>query len=216
MELLSFKNYTIHITETDNGKGYWKYIEYKIWDRKNKLLFNKTRNYSTSNHCFFEKDGKDYMLFSENYHGGQSIFCFQTLEYNNYVPIEKQKEHFCWASIYPNPDSNIVAVHGCYWGDPFDINFYKMKDDPMELPYEYFHSIENVWDVDTDESIPNAWYDDEIEFTRNYSCAYEDGKIHGPFTDILKKVGSKLLRSKNEKELLCQWNKYKKEYSEWL
>jgi hypothetical protein len=93
------------------------------------------RNYGQFWHTWLQHpNGNEYLLCGEDYQG-YSVLNLNTGNYQAYFPEAGYKgSGFCWAAVYPSPDSLVLAVAGCYWACPYDLVLFDFRS-PEVLPY---------------------------------------------------------------------------------
>lgn len=90
------------------------------------------RNYAWLGHAWLIKGTKEYFIFSEDYCGGYGILDLETGQKSIYKsPIEG----FCWSTFKPSLDGNYIAVVGCFWAGPQEIEVRRIPEDPMVFPW---------------------------------------------------------------------------------
>lgn len=93
------------------------------------------RNYGVFPHAWVEghRNGNSYLICGEDYQG-QTVVELNTTKRIDYVPDGARKGWgFCWGSIHPSPDGQMLAVEGCFWACPWEIRVYDFAD-PMNHP----------------------------------------------------------------------------------
>lgn len=137
--------YTLRVYPTNLSK----HRTYEV-ERDGKVIATWDYNYPADVYAFITtKEGKDYLLMTETYHGGQGCIDLQTGEKVTYDPKDdkaaptggfseifpSQREFWCWVQIGRyDQDNKTLQVEGCYWACPFSIRTFSMLD-PMKLPY---------------------------------------------------------------------------------
>lgn len=104
------------------------------------LIGTTTRNYGNpSIYHFLAQDGVDYLVISENYHGGYGVMKLLTGEKAIYDPAteghEEGTQFWCWAAVSSHdPERKELVIDGCYWACPYDLTTFDFSS-PMSPPY---------------------------------------------------------------------------------
>lgn len=86
---------------------------------------NDTRDF----HAWISRDGKDYLLYSEDLEGQTVI----DLSSRQVAGFSSPDDPFIWAEFHPSPDKSRLAIIGCYWACPYLVKIYDFRE-PMNLP----------------------------------------------------------------------------------
>ena len=72
-------------------------------------------------------DGNDYFIFDEDLYG-YSVLELSSMKSMHYIPAESYaepeeatQETFIWGDCFYNPETNLLAVNGCYWACPYSV-----------------------------------------------------------------------------------------------
>lgn len=124
--------FTLVIQKYSTGPNTWDYSR-GIVTNHDEVIADIIRNYGHFPFCFAEKDGKEYLLYGEDYQG-YGILDLETGERKDYLPTEAKKGFgFCWAEI--KQEGGNLLVNGCFWACPYENVTYDFSN-PMELPYK--------------------------------------------------------------------------------
>ena len=116
-------------------------------------------------HIFRHANGKQYLLFHIDLYG-YSILELESGKEFHYVPSESFSkdgngfdETFLWVVPHYDPESNLIAVEGCYWAYPYSVIVTDFSDPFAEQPTERWIDIHALID-------PNFERYDDIDFVR--------------------------------------------------
>ncbi len=149
--------YKLVITPIDNGAGSWFYLDvgvYRVSDGH--LIGSTSRNYSNDHILHFvTQDGKDYLVISENYHGGYGVMDLETGEKAVYTPSkdpkEKHQQFWCWAGgVSHDPEKKELVIAGCYWAAPYERITFDFSN-PMSPPYRIIKIEDEEYEDDDEE-----------------------------------------------------------------
>ncbi len=189
---MNYKDYTIEIKKEKTSPNTWD-INYVKLFKSDKEIFSFTRNYHAFTKdviYFFERDGVDYMLFSETY-VDISILNLQTLKSKPLKLYKHDKAKgdsscgFCPVNIYvPNINDIVVdnysdekdkylplaLVQGCVWGGDqgnYDLRILDLRDlDNIKyLDKQYHLSYSKRLDIRQDVLINYEPEDDRMNLT---------------------------------------------------
>lgn len=109
-------------------EGCWDYSRGTIYRlRDNKEVCDIKRNYSVFNHSFIEKNNQEWMITGRSYMS-QTIINLDTGEEFELDKEQYNPYGFCWSKCRISPDGNTLAVSGCYWACPYEIQFFDFTD----------------------------------------------------------------------------------------
>lgn len=158
------KNYSLTIEYYEMGENNWNYSRGIVKEIKSgKIIADIKRNYSNFWHSWVVKDRNEYLICGEDYQG-QTVINLSERKISNYFPEAGEKGFgFCWANVFPSPNSKILAVEGCYWANPYDLVFFDFSH-PDELPYRELKRIESIDEIRgwNKEGFFELTYEDEI------------------------------------------------------
>lgn len=103
------------------------------------LVGTSTRNYGNHHILqFVAQDGRNYLILSEDYHGGHGAMDLETGEKATFNPTEGSDEgeqFWCWAGVESHdPVARALIVIGCYWGCPYERTTFDFSQ-PLSPPY---------------------------------------------------------------------------------
>lgn len=154
--------------------GYWNYtkgVVTRISD--NHIIAEIARNYSLFHHTFFMRDNGDGTQ-SEWLCAGKTYLsqCFINLDseeiYDNSDSKDITGHSFCWAKVYANPSGTILAVDGCVWGGPYEINFYDFSDPTKGRFLMSVKDFDTDYDLYCNDEYKAEWLDDDTFKYSNY------------------------------------------------
>lgn len=137
---------------------------YKKWDiavchADGRLIAAATRNFHDLGPILFFQHGvRDYLLISEDYHGGYGCIDLNTGNKATHDPVDtaEHSQHWCWFSVVDyNQDTHMLRISGCYWAAPFNVVTWHVSD-PMKPPYVLV-CIEDDEGFVTDDASARAW-----------------------------------------------------------
>ena len=79
---------------------------------------------------------------------------------------ENLEETFIWTDVHYDPESNLLAVSGCYWACPYSVIVLDFSEPMTEQPVEYWLDVRSIID-------PNYELYDDIDFDR-----WENGALY--------------------------------------
>jgi hypothetical protein len=129
--------YELLTSKYTTKEGCWNYSRGIIRNRGGGVIADVKRNYSHFPFCWVEdhQSGHDYLVCGEDYQG-QTIIELDTGNRKDYLPEEAKKGFgFCWVSVHPSPNKNILAVNGCIWAGPYEVLFVDFSNPMKELIY---------------------------------------------------------------------------------
>lgn len=150
--------YRLTVTLHETEPGCWGYTKGAAYGSSNcEPVAVVCRNYPAFPFAWVEDhpNGHDYLVCGADYQG-QTIVELDTGQRVDYLPSEAARgAAFCWASIEPSPSRRTLAVAGCIWGGPFEIQLVDF-DNPMSPRFpvlEVVESDEGAWIAEN----PDAW-----------------------------------------------------------
>lgn len=184
--------YRLEIYQYKTREGGWNYSLGNIYEiQSEKLIASIYRNYPAFPYCWVNQNNKEYLIGGENYQG-QTVVDLQTGDTKSFMSEGYEKGHgFCFGSMNPSPDGNLLAVEGCYWGAPWQIKIFDITnilEGPKEIPIENYES-EGFWwfDAKIEKWINNNTI--EISTTRDlitYFNKYEDELTDEEYEECIK------------------------------
>lgn len=133
--------YKLLIRSLPTGKDTWGVLEIEVRrTQDDALIGTTTRNYPDAGILHFvEQDGVDYLVLSENYHGGHGVMNLATGEKVAFDPrpesTDKHEQFWCWAApVSHDPSTRQLKISGCYWAAPYEHITFDFSN-PMSPPY---------------------------------------------------------------------------------
>ena len=125
-------------------------------------------------------DGNDYFVFDEDLYG-YSVLNLNSMKSMHYIPAEsytepaeEMQETFIWCDCFYDPETNLLAVDGCYWAGPADVIVLDFSD-PL-IPIE----AENWMDLSSECAVRNknvGWIEFEQWKNTKMICRVDDPAI---------------------------------------
>ena len=138
------------------GENTWSHLEVEVRRTSDDALIGvTTRNYGNpSVYHFIRQDEVDYLVLSENYHGGYGVMNLATGEKAVYDPETEDHEEgtqfWCWAAgASHDPVKKELVIDGCYWAWPYELRTFDFSS-PMSPPYPLL-KVEELPEDDGDE-----------------------------------------------------------------
>lgn len=112
-----------------NQYGTYHGSECELQNQMGKVFY---RWYNINNDAEFYRliqhsDGNDYLIFRQDLYG-YSALNLQTMQDFHYLPaqsfpFEKKafEETFIWTDAFYEPQSNLLAISGCFWARPYSV-----------------------------------------------------------------------------------------------
>jgi hypothetical protein len=147
-----------------------------------KVVADIKRNYGQFWHTWLQHpNGNEYLLCGEDYQG-YSVLNLSTGKYQAYFPEAGYKgSGFCWAAVYPSPDSLVLAVAGCYWACPYELVLFDFRN-PAILPYPELARFEALDGFD-------GWKDnDTVVLIREVPIRKSDGATYESLSEQEQEV----------------------------
>ena len=175
-------------------KNHWNFTQCVIINIKTNEEIRVIRNYPNFYHNWIIYKGKEYLLCSQNYHGGMTCIDASNNKIYDYKPEDTEKyiPYFCWSGPWVlSPDEKTLAVCGCYWGAPYEWKFYDVNESLILLPLKELF----VFDINGKEihvgdySIENITHnmDVETEYDKKYGYSWLDNdKLYNEYESRLK------------------------------
>lgn len=146
------EKYKLLIKPRKTGERTWDTLDIEI--RRvidDTLIGTTTRNYPGSDILHFvSQDSVDYLVLSENYHGGYGVMNLITGEKAHYDPQPTQKDKYepfwCWAEpVAHDPEARTLTISGCYWAAPYEHITFDFST-PMSPPYPILEIKDEPYD----------------------------------------------------------------------
>jgi hypothetical protein len=138
----------------------WNALEIEVRRTSDDALIGTTvRNYPNPHILHFvQQDGVDYLVLSENYHGGYGVMNLATGEKAVYDPGAGRKEgdpheeYWCWAGpVSHDPEKKELVIVGCYWACPYDHITFDFSN-PMAPPYAILKEEPEPYEEDEEDA----------------------------------------------------------------
>jgi hypothetical protein len=180
--------YFIEIVPFKIGENTWDYCEATIFKANTRdKIETVRRNYGNIPVEWCEKHlytGDDYVVTGEDYQGLTVINLSKGTKTDWISENAREGLGFCMAEAFISPDHSVIAVHGCYWGAPYEIQFFDFNH-PEKLPWKSLGNFNGFIPVDghtqaVDEII--CWDDDETLLATVVS--YHHGTNKTPIEEI--------------------------------
>ena len=147
----------IHAAPNPAGEQYFGHLRIQVLETSDGAVVGETtRNYGNPSVLHFvSQDGVDYLVLSEDYHGGYGVMNLLTGEKAVYTPEQDPalagEEHWCWAAgVSHDPIARRLTISGCYWACPYERSTFDFSQ-PMSPPYPL---LERVLDPEEAEDAP--------------------------------------------------------------
>ena len=117
-------------------------------------------------------NGKRYLIFRFDLYGYGVLNMESLLDMRYFPPQsfpskrENFEETFIWTGVHYDPESNLLAVSGCYWACPYSVMVLDFSDPMTEQPVERWLDVRSIID-------PNYEIYDDIDFDR-----WENGVLY--------------------------------------
>lgn len=140
------------IAPVESRPGAWNTLDIQVRRTQGDVLIGKTtRNYPVDSILHFvQQDGQDYLVLSENYHGGYGLMDLATGEKVVFDPREhspaKGEQFWCWAApVSHDAEARQLVISGCYWACPYDRITFDFSH-PMSPPYAILNTEDEPWE----------------------------------------------------------------------
>ncbi|CAH6420333.1 Hypothetical protein HVR_LOCUS1166 [uncultured virus] len=169
----------IHSYKTkENCWNYTKGVIIRLSDGT--VIAEIIRNYSAFHHSFFTRkngDKNQEWLCTGKTYLSQCFVNLDTGEIYDNSEASTDSHAFCWASVKANLSGTILAVEGCIWGGPYEIEFYDFSDPTKGWPIIKFNNYDNYHDLYVDDNHETQWLNNEtFQYTRNRKYCPRFGK----------------------------------------
>ena len=109
-------------------------------------------------------NGHDYLVCSEYAECGYTVIELDTGERRDYVPMP-QGEDYYWAVCSVSANGLYLAVHGCYWACPYELQIFDISE-PLALPFK------KLWDVSYPRDMRNFTWNEDNSLEFLYAVEY--------------------------------------------
>ena len=149
--------YKLIVRPIKGPPGTWNTLSIEVRRTEDGVLVGTTdRNHSSDQVLhFLQQDGVDYLILSENYHGGYGAMNLATGEKALYNPRDhtpdKTTPFWCWAApVSHDPAQRQLVISGCYWACPYDRVTFDFSQ-PMNPPYPILKMEDEPWEEDAED-----------------------------------------------------------------
>lgn len=149
--------YKLVVKTVTTGENTWSYLEVEVRRTADDVLIGTTtRNYSNPGiYHFVTQDGVDYLVLSENYHGGYGVMNLLTGEKAVYDPEEEGHpegtQFWCWAGgVRHDPQAKQLVIVGCHWACPYEWTTFDFSN-PMSPPYPVLSVEDEPYEEEEDD-----------------------------------------------------------------
>ncbi len=118
--------YKLIINNYKTKEGCWSYSKGIVTRIGTEEIVDEIpRNYSF-NYSFIIKDGCEWLIAGRKYLSQYFLNMDTGEHYDN--DVDAHRFSFCWIRSKANPDGSILAVEGCVWACPCELEFYDISD----------------------------------------------------------------------------------------
>ncbi|QBK03743.1 hypothetical protein DW355_02215 [Hylemonella gracilis] len=136
--------YSLQITEYTTGQNSWNYTRGLVLrNATSAVVADVKRNYGVFWFAWVQRKDKEYLLCGEDYQGYNVIDLDAEVNATTFPPEAYKGQGFCWATAYPSPTGDTIAVEGCYWACPYELVFYDFTN-PAQSPLPEISRIEDL------------------------------------------------------------------------
>lgn len=170
--------YRLTVDGYSRGPNSWGYSRGTVVNLDSgKVIADIKRNLAMFWHTWIQHaNGQEYLLCGEDYQG-QSVVNLGQKSTNHYFPDSGYAGGgFCWAAAWPNQDSTILAVEGCFWACPYEVVFYDLSQ-PDTLPYR------ELLRIDEPDSIEGWTEGGDFRMTQSVYTRKSDGVPYAELSD---------------------------------
>jgi len=144
-QIFNLGPYVLEVTSHATSKGCWAYTRGRVF-KGTRLIETIYRNYSGFPYAYIARhaNGHSYLICGEDYQG-QTVIELDTGKRVDHMPeAGKHGFGFCWVVVNPNPDGTLLAVEGCVWACPYQVQVIDFAE-PLNAPWLILHTddIEN-------------------------------------------------------------------------
>lgn len=147
--------YRLEIARHEHPENRWGYSRGVVADlATGRTIADIRRNYAHFWHAWvLKRDGLEYLLCGEDYQGYNVIDLATGANRVEFGESGYQGWGFCWVSVQPSPDGNILVVEGCRWACPYELVFFDFRD-PYTLPLPELFRV-------SEDNAPGQWVDND-------------------------------------------------------
>jgi hypothetical protein len=165
--------YRLTLDYYSTGPNTWEYSRGRVsTTQDDRIIADIKRNYGLFWYSWITHgNGHEYLVCGEDYQG-QTIVNLSTGEIRSYFPdAGYDGGGFCWTAAYASPDSQVLAIEGCYWACPYEVVFYDFSS-PDDLPYKELSRVRDLGKC-------VGWKGNEsFELTREVEARKSDGRLY--------------------------------------
>lgn len=181
--------YKLQIHDIRTKPGFFSFTVGRVYS-DDKLMFEIRRNYSHFAHVWLVKDGHQYLITGEDYQGLTILNLTEGWKRNLVPKSAVQGLGFCFSGANMSDDGNYLAVYGCIWGFPYQIEIYYFKDPknmtlvPLVIANDdYLLSCESTWT----EKAYHQWLDlrPEVVYSEDAFSVYSRERKGNP-QDVIR------------------------------
>jgi len=152
--------YKLEISEYKTGKSTWNISRGILMDKDGSVKQEIIRDYGHFPYYWFEKEGKDYLIWHYHYEGFTIVDLESNISYAH-------KDYFCPVNYSLSPNKKTLAVEGCYWACPHETQFFDISDlnNIKQIPFSKKpnnHEYVPVGDT-------NAWIGDDVYVVKSFN-----------------------------------------------
>lgn len=103
----------------------WQVSKIEVIDHENNLVSSFLIDDGRFFHHWIIAGEKEYLLFAENLCGGNSVLDLKTREVLGY---SDGTDGFISTDYYPSPDLKQLAIVGCYWACPYEVQVFDISN----------------------------------------------------------------------------------------
>ena len=172
--------YRLEVAEHEQPDTRWNYSRGVVADAvTGRTIADIPRNYGHFWHAWVLKDdGREYLLCGEDYQGYNVIDLAAGVNRVEFGEPGYKGWGFCWASVQPSPDGNVLVVEGCCWACPYELVFFDFRD-PTTLPLPELFRV-------SDDNAPGQWVGNgEYRYKAAIRSEDDDEDVAPPMVDVV-------------------------------
>lgn len=146
-----------------------KWIVKRVCD--DSVIFTRPSNDGREHWQFFLRGSEEWLYLTGKYITFQMFLNLETGQcYNNNNESHESDDntndfykcHYCWGEICPNSDGTILAVSGCLWACPYEVQFFDFTDPSKGWPRMPIEDLPSGYHVDSDKINWIKFEDNEV------------------------------------------------------
>ncbi|KAH0785403.1 hypothetical protein GPJ56_010814 [Histomonas meleagridis] len=165
------EGYSVHSKFFQGGENSLSAYENELVDYQGQVIY-RWRNLDShqSLSMFKHRNGNHYLVFQIELYG-YSVYELEAGKEMHFVPLQVHPENkknfvevFIWTSADYDPNSDLLAVGGCYWACPWSTIVVDFADPLHEQPVEHWLYVEDLIDskqIDGDVDF-ESWVDGNL------------------------------------------------------